>query len=157
MSIRTQVGRLIRRVEVGYRRNRRTQVVPFRVTGTLTASAAATPVVLIPDSDVPAGFKVFVTSFLARVNGATNWATTANVKIQDTNATPVDFVTMLVAALTGNARVLPGSANTTLEDAMSLMTGGTTGRGLQVRGNANGTGSDLVVTVLGFMEGDLPD
>lgn len=117
---------------------------------TITSAAAATAVNLIADSEVPDGKSVYLEGFMMRVNGTTVWGTTANLKIQDTSA--VDFVTALVAALTSQARVVPGTANVTLEDAYSLGTGGTAGKGLQVKGDANGTGSNVVVQVWGVIK-----
>ena len=133
------------------------EVAMFDATGTLTSSAAATPVVLLPASMVPAGFRVVPIAVFMRVDGGTAWATTANVKVQDTNDTPVDFVTVQVSALGANARVNIASANVTIEDAVLLGTGGTPGRGVQVRGNANGTGSDLRVRVVGYIVKDNAD
>lgn len=125
-------------------------VIPFCVTGTLTSAAAATPVVILPDTSIPTGKKVYVTGVRMKVNGATLWATTATVKVQDTSA--VDFVTTTVAALTANAYVSETSANVTAENAMALGTGGTATKGLQIKGDANGTGSNLVVTVFGVIK-----
>lgn len=128
-------------------------VTPFHAKATLTSAAAATPVSLVPDAAVPAGKKCYLTGFLMTVDGATVWATTANVKIQDTNGTPVDFATVLVALLTNAARVgCEPKTNLTLEDAFALGTGGTAAKGLQVVGDANGTGSDLVVQVWGVIK-----
>jgi hypothetical protein len=124
----------------------------FHETVTLSSAAAATAVSILSDARVGSERKVFVQGFVMKVDGVTAWATTANVKLQDTNASAVDFVTALVAALTGNAVVVPGTANVTLEDAYSEGSGGTTGKGLQVKGNANGTGSDLKVTVWGVIK-----
>jgi len=115
------------------------------VKATLTSAAAATAINLLADIKVPAGKKAYLQNFIARVNGATAWATTTTVKIQDTNSSAIDFVTFAVAALTANARLVPGTADATLEDAFCLGTGGTAAKGLQLKGNANGTGSDLVV------------
>lgn len=126
-------------------------VYPFNVVATITSAAAATPVSLLADGAVPAGKKVYLQGFVGHVNGGTNWATTATVKIQDTNGTPVDFVTMAVAALTGNAIVYPGTANITSESAFADGTGGTAAKGLQLVGNANGTGSDLIVRAWGVI------
>lgn len=126
--------------------------VPFVATATITSAAAATAVTLVPDTAVPAGKKVYVTGFHAKVNGATEWATTATVKIQDSNGTPVEFATMAVAALTANALVFPATANITPAAAFTLGTGGTAAKGLVLKGDANGTGSDLVVTVTGFIK-----
>jgi len=123
----------------------------FHKTVTITSAAAATAVSVLSDAVVGTGRKVFLQGFIGRVNGATNWATTATVKIQDTNGTPVDFVTAAVAALTGNSRVVPGTANVTLENAYANGTGGTLSKGLQLKGDANGTGSDLIVTVWGII------
>lgn len=128
------------------------QGIPFRKTATITSAAAATAVSLLADSEIPDGKAVYLTGFLARVNGTTQWGTTATVKIQDTAGTAVDFVTLAVAALTSQARVVPGTANATLENAYANGTGGTAGKGLQLKGDANGTGSDLIVTVWGFIQ-----
>lgn len=121
-------------------------------TATLTSAAAVTPVNIITDAQVGTGKKFYPLGFLIRVNGTTVWATTANVKIQDTNGTPVDFATILVALLTSQARVGDEpKANLTLENAMANGTGGTSGKGVQVVGDANGTGSDIFVTVWGIV------
>lgn len=117
-------------------------------TATITSAAAATAVSLLADSQVPSGKKCYLMDFHAKVNGATQWATTATVKIQDTNGTPVDFVTMAVAALTANAFVGKFTANVTPEAALVAGTGGTAAKGLQLKGDANGTGSNLIVTAL---------
>jgi hypothetical protein len=123
----------------------------FSRTVTITSAAAATPVSILADGDVGTGRKVYVHQIIAVVGGGVAWATTANVKVQDTNSSPVDFFTMLVAALTANANISFASANTTMNAATIGMTGGTAGKGLQVVGNANGTGSTLTVTVRGFI------
>jgi hypothetical protein len=123
----------------------------FHKTVTLTSAAAVTPVEIIPNALVGAAQKIYVQGFVAKNDGATEWATTATVKIQDKEATPVDFVTIAVAALTANAKVFPLTANVTNEDAFVEGSGGTAGKGLQVAGDANGTGSDLKVTVWGVI------
>ena len=123
--------------------------IPFVRTGTLTSAAAATAVSLIADNEVPPGRKVLVTGFVAKVNGATPWATTATVKVADSAGTA--FSTIAVAALTGNAEVNAASADVTSGAAFNLGTGGGVKRGLSIMGNANGTGSNLVVTVTGFL------
>lgn len=126
--------------------------VPFTATATLTSAAAATAVSLLADAAVPAGKKLYIVSYLVKVNGATDWATTTSVKIQDTNGTPVDFVTLTASTLDGNELHGPFSDSATIESAMALGTGGTAAKGLRVVGNANGTGSNLVVTVFGFIK-----
>ena len=126
--------------------------IPFHSTVTLTSAAAATPVSVLADGAVPAGKKVYVTGYFVKVNGSTDWATTTSVKIQDTNGTPVDFVTLTASALDGNEFHDATSDSATIENAMALGTGGTAAKGLRVVGNANGTGSNLVITVFGFIK-----
>lgn len=123
----------------------------FHKTVTLTSAAAATPVEIIPDADVPAGRKVYLEGYIAKVDGATDWATTATITIQDSNGTPVVFVTLDASALDGNEVHGPWSDSATLEDAFAEGTGGTAAKGLVAVGNANGTGSDLTLTVWGII------
>lgn len=159
MSMRTQFNGLVKGV-LGWltapntsSADQEEDVIYFTRTQTITSAAAATAVSLIADSEVPPGWKAYLTDCHAKVNGATNWATTATVKVQDTNGAPVDFVTMAVAALTGNSFVGKFTSNITAEAALARNTGGTAGKGLQLKGDANGTGSDLVVTVVGYLKG----
>ncbi len=121
-------------------------------TATLTSAAAATAVNLVPATAVPAGKKIYVTNYTAYVSGGTDWATTANVKLQDTNSSAVDFVTLTASALDGNEVHGPFSDSATLEAAFKSGTGGTAGKGLQVKGDANGTGSSLIVNVTYFIK-----
>lgn len=131
-------------------RNLQKDGTPFTRTVTLTSAAGDTPISIITDSEVGDNEKVHVYDFHAKVNGGTVWATIANVKVQDTDA--VDFITMLVAALTANAFVGLFTSNITPESALELNSGGTLGKGLQVVANATGTGSDLVITVSGVVK-----
>lgn len=119
-------------------------------TFTLTSAAAATAVSVIPEARVGAGRKIYLLDFGAKVNGGTEWGTTANVKIQDTNSSAVDFVTILQASLTANAELGKFTSGVG-EAAMLLGTGGTAGKGLQVKGDANGTGSSLTGWVLALI------
>ncbi len=123
---------------------------PFVVSGTLTSAAAATAVNLIADSAVPAGRKVYITGYLAKVDGATDWATTTSVTIEGTDGT--DFSVLTASALDGNELHGPFSDSAAVAAAMSKGTGGTAATGVQVIGNANGTGSDLVVTIFGVIK-----
>lgn len=107
----------------------------FQRTATITSAAAGTPVNILLTADVPATKKVYLQGFIARVNGATAWGTTATVKIQDNNGTPVDFVTMPVSVLTNAARVFPSTTNVVCEDAFAAGTGGTAQKGLQLVGD----------------------
>ena len=85
---------------------------PFRKTVTITSAAAATPVTILADASVPTGKKAYVTGVLGKVNGATVWATTATVVIQDSAA--VAGVTYAVAGMTGNALLGLTTANVTV-------------------------------------------
>lgn len=127
--------------------------VPFSAQGTLTAAAAGTAVILIPDGIIPAGAKIFVTSWFVSVSGATAWtdATATIVKIQDNAAAAI--LTFAKAGLTANAMLVPGSGNTTLAAALTAQSGLTAGRGLQVVADANfAAGSDLKVFVRGYIK-----
>lgn len=128
--------------------SRTEEVIQFTRTVTLVAASAATPVVIVADAEVPAGFTLFVEDWAAKVTGS-GWATT--VKLQDTNSSAVDFSTIPNTALTASAYVKPNTTGVTVENAMALNTGGTTGKGLQVKGLAAGA-SDLVVTVVGYLK-----
>jgi len=124
----------------------------FQRACTITSAAAGTAVHCLADADIPSGKKVYLTGFFALVNGGTLWATTATCAIQDTNGTPVNFVTIPVADLTANATVGPWTALVTFGAAFGAGTGGTTAKGLDIKCNANGTGSDLIVTVSGIIK-----
>ena len=121
----------------------------FTITGVLTSAAAATAVTLVPDSWVYGGKKVYVSNVTAKVNGGTLWATTATVVLQDSAA--VAGVTYAVAGLTANAFLGLTTANVTVANPVALNTGFTASKGLVLVGNANGTGSDLYVTVTGYI------
>lgn len=125
--------------------------IQFQRTVTITSAAAGTAVNIVLDSEVPTGKKVYLLGFRGQVAGGTLWATTATVKVQDTNGTPVDFITVAVAAMTANANIFANTTNVTPENAYMRNTGGTASKGLQLKGNANGTGSDFIVTVYGYI------
>jgi len=126
----------------------------FHETVTLTSAAAATAVNIIPDARVGPSRKVYVMGWVSKVSGATNWATTATITIEDTSA--VAFSTITVNAATTNGNVVAGpfsNSNVALNDPMAIGSGGTAAKGLQLKGDANGTGSDLKVTVWGVIKG----
>jgi len=128
---------------------------PFRKTVTLTAAAAATPVNILTAAEVGAGRKAYVDVMIAKVNGATAWtdATATIVKIQDTADTPIVGVTMAKAQLTGNAVLGLLSTGVTLAAPVSTGVGFTAAKGLDIVADAIfGAGSDLVVTVTGYIE-----
>lgn len=125
---------------------------PFVRTCTITSAAASTAVACLTDATVPPGKKAYITGWHAKVNGATAWATTATCWIQDTSGTANYFVTLGVAALTGNAFVADHSSNVTQQAPYSRGLGGTADLGIEVACDANGTGSDLVVTIFGVVK-----
>lgn len=125
----------------------------FHVTVTVVSTAAGTAVSIIPDAQVGPDRTLYLQGFIAKVDGATAWTTLTSLKLQDTNGTAVDLATILAAALTGNARLVPGTANVTLEDAFCKGTGATQGKGLQALANVNaGAGSTLSLTVWGVIK-----
>ena len=83
------------------------------------------------------------------MDGDDDWASTANVTLQDTANTPVVGASVAVAGLVGNAMIDEGNSNVTLGEAIADGDGFTEGKGLDIAGDANGTGSDLIVTVFG--------
>ncbi len=127
----------------------------FRKTVTLTSAAAGTAVEILADAAVGTGRKAYIVDFLVGIDGSTAWtdSTATIVKIQDTNGTPVVGATLAKAQLTANAVLGKTSTGVTLGDAIKVGDGFTTAKGLVVIADANfAAGSDLVVTVFGFIE-----
>ena len=128
------------------------KMLPFSITSTLTSAAAATPVHIVTDAQVPASQKVYITEILLTVNGGTAWAdaTGTIVKIQDTAA--VAGVTFAKANLTGNVLLSKMSAGVTLAPAVLLGAGFTVAKGIDLVADHNfAAGSDIVVTVSGYI------
>jgi hypothetical protein len=127
--------------------------IQFEVSGTLVAASAATPVILIADSLIPAGKAVYINWWMVSVSGATAWTdvTATLVKIQDTAA--VAAITFGKAGLTAKAILVPGSANTTYADLIPAQSGLTASKGISVIADAIfANGSDLKVTVGGYIK-----
>lgn len=127
--------------------------IPFFAEATLVSTTAATPVQLIaPITSGPLlGRKLYLNKFIARVDGGTAWTTTTVVHLSDTNGTPNPLVTIPVAALLANARILESTSGVILEDSYSRGTGTATNAGLQVYGDVNaGAGSNLIIQASGF-------
>lgn len=116
----------------------------------ITSAAAATPIHCLLAADIGAAQKPFITGFKAKVNGSTSWATTTICTLKDSSAATT-FVTIAVAAMTGNAYIVSSTANVTLGNAFALGTGGTVANGVDLACDANGTGSTMVVTIEGFL------
>lgn len=115
----------------------------------ITALAAATPVVVVPNEEVPEGYTVRPHSFRWKVKGATAWATTMTVLNLQTNAdTPTNLAAVAIAALTANAVVKDSSANVTIAAPMYNGVGADPGKGISLAADANaGAGSDIVAVV----------
>ena len=125
--------------------------IPFKKTVTLTSAAASTAVHILTAAEVGAGKKAYVHSMFASVNGATKWETTATVVLQDTAASPVVGATIAVAGLGANAQLMIPDTNITLAAPIADGAGFTTAKGLDIKADANGTGSDLIVTIFGYI------
>jgi hypothetical protein len=121
--------------------------IPFKATATLTSAAGATEVVLLADAKVPAGKKVYLHSIFASVDGATEWATVTKVSVKD--SADVEGASFAVADLLANANLT--IADATLADPIAQGTGFTAAKGLVIVADANGTGSNLIVTVFGYI------
>lgn len=132
--------------------------IPFRKTVTLKAADATTPVSIITDAAVGTGKCVYITGFYANVNGADAWVGTGTVvKIQDT--ADVAAITLAkVTALGANAQAMFGTTGVTLGDGIKDGTGMTATKGIEILadGTFETSGSDLIVTVCGFI-GNSPD
>jgi len=122
------------------------QAMLVKRTVSLTSAAAATPVDIILDAEVPTGWKCYLEAYVLKVDGATDWATTATIIIQDTDASPVAFVSLDASMLDGDEVHGPWTDSAIFGDAFSEQTGGTAGKGTEVVGNANGTGSTIKLT-----------
>ena len=131
--------------------------VPFRKTVTLKAAAAETPVSIIADAAVGTGKSVYITSMYANVNGAVAWSGTGNnVIVRDRAGTPVAGITLPDSILTADAQLMFGSTGVVLGDGIKDGTGMTTAEGIEIVGDgAFSAGSDLIVTIVGFI-GDSP-
>jgi len=122
---------------------------------TLTATAAGTPVAVIPAASVPAGKKFYLLGAPLSVGGTTAWtdATATIVKLQDTAASPVVAVTYAKAQLTSQAQLVFLSTGVTLATPVRTGVGLTAAKGLDVVGDANFTaGSDITVTAYGIIK-----
>ncbi len=128
--------------------------VPFRKTVTLTAALGTTPVDIIAAAAVGTGKKVFITDFLVNVNGAVAWSGDGNnVVIRDKAGSPVAGITIAKAGLTNAALIgKHTSSNVTLGNAVKQGEGFTEEKGIEVVADgAFSAGSDLIITVVGFI------
>ena len=125
---------------------------PFVRTCTLSSAAAATAVTCLTDAAVGTGKKAYLAGWHAKVSGGTAWDTTASCAIKDTSGAATPFVTLAVAALTGNAFIADHSSNVTQEASYARNLGTAADKGFVLVCDANGTGSDLVVTIYGVIK-----
>lgn len=99
------------------------------------------------------GKTIVVTGFSVLVDGATAWADTTATKItiQDTATSPIAVAEVAKAGLTANAILGPCTTNVTLKSGFSKGKL-TLSKGLVVKPDAEfASGSDLKVTVWGFL------
>jgi hypothetical protein len=131
--------------------------IPFRKTVTLKADAAETPVSIIADAAVGTGKSVYITGFYANVNGAVAWSGTGNnVIVRDRAGSPVAAITLPDSILAADAQLMFGSTDVVLGDGIKDGTGMTPAKGIEIVGDgAFSAGSDLIVTIVGFI-GDSP-
>lgn len=124
---------------------------PFRLSQTLTAAAAATPVHIVPVASIGASQKVYVEKVFLKVGGATAWTdvTATKIQLQDTAGTPIVGMTFLKALLLGNAVISDALASTL---GTALVDGFTAGKGLDLVADANfAAGSTITITVFGYI------
>lgn len=127
----------------------------FVKTVTLTSALATTPVSIVANADVTGTKKVYITDVMVRVNGAANWAGTGTVvTIKDTNGAAVTAVSLAKAQLTANTTLFKHSTGVTLAPPVLLGTGLTAAKGIVIvaDGTFETSGSDLVVTVVGYIK-----
>jgi hypothetical protein len=126
--------------------------IQFEASGTLTSAGAATPVILIADALIPTGKAVYINWWMVSVGGATAWTDATGTIVTITDSTPTVAITFAKAGLTGKAILVPGSANTTYADLIPAQSGLGVGKGIQVVADHSFTGSDLKVTVGGYIK-----
>ncbi len=121
------------------------------------AQLIAGAVTILADSLVPRNCKCYIRDYQIRWGGVA-FATATDIRLSDTNAAPVDFVTVLIAntvnifhrlsaSVVAMVGVTQGAALTS-----QATDGGTVGKGLQIRstGAAPTAGSTFRVTVSGY-------
>lgn len=122
---------------------------PFCVKGSLTAAAAATPVILLADSLVPAGKKVYVTNILLSVGGGTAWTDSSGAKVTVEDTAGEDVVAYAKGGLTGNAIINDlGGANQTLGATTLSGAGLTAAKGLQIVADSDFDAGDTITVVV---------
>jgi hypothetical protein len=128
---------------------------PFRRTAVLTSALATTPVDFLTSAQVGAGKKVYITDVDASVGGTAVWAGTGTVVlVRDKAASPVTAITFAKAQLGSQAQLGKHSAGVTLATPVRTGVGMTAAKGIEVvaDGTFETTGSDLTVTITGFID-----
>ena len=122
----------------------------FRVTVTVTKEEAVAGKVLLADSAVAAGKKVYVEGLQVVVGGSTVWAGDFTLlALTDTNSSPVAIADILKGGLGANAALVLGASTITTKPA--LATGGTAAKGLKIKANVADVdeGDTLTVVIWG--------
>lgn len=119
----------------------------FSVAVPVSAGTATTTI--IPDSQIPAGKKVYLIDY-AITSAGSAWTTGTNIKIQDSPGT-VTFATVTTANLpTSSASVTSVLGTSTKGEG--LATGGTAAKGLVLTQTGSYAGSDAItVRVTGYL------
>lgn len=128
----------------------------FSRTASLQAVNAGTRVPLLAEADLPEGKKVYPLGFFMILNGEVCWegGTGTTVYIADSGTDLIyRFAAIEAAHLMPGEYLCPNSDGVTLEAEFGMNLGCRTGKGIDVFADGNfGSGSDLVVTVYGYME-----
>lgn len=106
--------------------------------------------ILVDDSEVPLGRKVYIQGFVVSV-GDVGWEN--GISIRDASPSPIDFCSISSDYLTGTAVLFPTTTGVANEGAFTEGTGGGFGRGIVAHAAANETtGSNLIVTAWGVIQ-----
>lgn len=130
--------------------------IPFTKTVKISATAADVAIDILPKSlveQIGEGLKVFIDNFRLVVNGSTAWSGGTLTKLTIKDSGGKDMIDVAIAALTGNALLVPGSADVTELDPYLLNEGTDAGEGIQIVGdNAAGAGDDVYVSITGRIQ-----
>jgi len=127
----------------------------FSRTASISATVAGTRIHLLAEADLPEGKKAFPLGFFMILNGEVSWTggTGTAIYIADSGTDLIYRLAAIEAAqLVAGNYLCPDSDGVTLEAECGMNLGCRTGKGIDVLADADfGAGSDLVVTVYGYM------
>jgi len=123
----------------------------FTARAVLKSASCAIPVIVLSEELVEklkTDGQVFIEGIRGKVNGATDWGTTATITLETTATSPVTIATIATTGL--DANVVVSTHQFTYGAGLGDLNAA--GKGVQVKGDANGTGSDLIVTIWGVVK-----